>query len=151
GPRLRDEAELLGCQFRMLRKNELGNAERIAERLYDLVLTYPDALKVNAFLLAWDAALNGSKAKVLKSIRTLDLADYANLQALVLEAEKEPVGDYVLDLYDLHLHHVLEGDEHLIRTAKLLNEINWDDYPPAQFMPSPELIEMMDGALFQNE
>jgi hypothetical protein len=151
GPRLRDEAQLLGCQFRMVRKSDLVDVEKMAERLYDLVVTYPDSQKVNAFLLAWDTALAGAKDRFLKSIRTLDLADYANLQSLVLEAEDEPVGDYVLDLYDLHLHHDLEGDETLVRAAKALNGINWSDYPPAQFMPSPELIDMMDGALFHNE
>ena len=31
------------------------------------------------------------------------------MQALILEAEGEPVGDYILDLYDLHLHNVLGG------------------------------------------
>jgi len=151
GPRLRDEAELLGCQFRMVRKNELADTDRMAERLYDLVRNNPDALRINAFLLAWNAALDGAKARFLKSIRTLDLADYANLQSLVLEAEDEPIGDYVLDLYDLHLHHELEGDEGLVRSAKALNEIKWEEYPQAQFMPSDELIRMMDGALFYNE
>ena len=151
GPRLRDGAELLGCQFRMVRKSDLGDSDKMAERLYDLVISYPDSQRLNAFVLAWETALRTSTTKFLRSIRALDLADYANLQALVLEAEGEPVGDYVLDLYDLHLHNVLEGDEALVRTAKALNEIRWDEYPPAQFMPSPELIDMMDGALFQNE
>jgi hypothetical protein len=135
----------------MVRKNELADSDKMAERLYELVASYPDFLRLNAFVLAWEAALRTGTTKFLRSIRALDLADYANLQALVLEAEGEPVGDYVLDLYDLHLHHVLEGDEALIRAAKTLNEIKWNEYPPAQFMPTPELIEMMDGALFQNE
>lgn len=151
GPRLRDDAELLGCQFRMIRKSELGDHEKMAERLYDLVASYPDAQKINAFLQAWDLALSAARTKFLKSIRTLDLADYVNLQALALDAEDEPVGDYVLDLYDLYLHQVLEGDEGLVRAAKGMNDIRWNDYPPAQFMPTDELIEMMDGALFQHE
>jgi hypothetical protein len=69
----------------------------------------------------------------------------------ILDAEGEPVGYYVLDLYDLHLHNVLEGDAALIRAAKALNIIAWDDYPPAQFMPSSEAIAIMDGALFHNQ
>jgi hypothetical protein len=110
GPRLRDEAELLGCLFRMVRKSALGDAEVMTEKLYELALSYPDTLKLNAFLLAWNVALDEAKKKFLQSIRTLDLADYANMQELILEAEGEPVGDYVLDLYDLHLHDLLEGD-----------------------------------------
>jgi hypothetical protein len=86
----------------------------------------------------------------MRSIRTLDLADYANMRALILEAEGEPVGDYVLDLYDLHLHNVLESNPDLIRAAKTLNQINWSDYFPAQFMPSPEAVDITDGAIFHN-
>lgn len=151
GPRLRDGAELLGCQFRMVRKADLRDTDKMVERLYELVASYPDFLKLNTFVLAWEAALRLGTTRFLRSIRALDLPDYANLQTLVLEAEGEPVGDYVLDLYDLHLHHVLEGDEALVRAAKSLNDVKWAEYPPAQFMPTPELIDMMDGALFQNE
>ena len=151
GPRLRDEGELLGCQFRMVRKRDLGDTETMIEKLYELTLSYPDSLRLNGFLLAWKAALEKAKIEFVRSIRTLDLADYANMQALILEAEGEPVGDYVLDLYDLHLHNVLEGDPDLIRAAKSLNQINWSDYLPAQFMPSAEAVNIMDGAIFHNE
>jgi hypothetical protein len=151
GPRLRDEAELLGCQFRMIKKSELADADLMVERLYDLAVSYPDALRLNSFLLAWDRALTDARVAFLKSIRTLDLADYANMQALILEAEGEPVGDYILDLYDLHLHNVLEGNQGLVRAAKVLNEISWTEYPPAQFMPSSEAVSIMDGALFHNK
>ncbi|WP_213737202.1 hypothetical protein [Bradyrhizobium sp. dw_411] len=151
GPRVRDDAELLGCQFRMVSKNQLSDSELLAERLYELAVSYPDSLKLNSFMLSWDRALKESHEKFLRSIRTLDLPDYANMNALILEAEEEPVGDYILDLYDLHLHSILEGDIALITAGKALNEISWADYPPAQFMPSEEADQMMDGALFHNQ
>src|SRR5689334_18131290 len=106
---------------------------------------------MNDFVLSWNRALTDARAAFLKSIRTLDLADYANMQALILEVEDEPVGDYILDLYDLHLHNVLEGDKGLVRAAKAMNEIGWAEYPPAQFMPSPEAVAIMDGAIFHNQ
>jgi hypothetical protein len=150
GPTVRDRAELLGCQFRMVRKSDLGDAETMVERLYELAVSRPDSLKLNGFVLSWDRALTGAREKFLSSIRTLDLPDYANMNALILEAEEEPVGDYILDLYDLHLHSILEGDTGLVRDAKQLNEIDWKEYPPAQFMPSAESDRMMDGALFHH-
>jgi hypothetical protein len=151
GPRIRDEGELLGCQFRMVRKKDLDDAETMTENLYELVVSHPDALLLNEFLLAWKKALEKGKDDFVRSIRRLDLSDYANMNALILDAENELVGDYVLDLYDLHLHNVLEGDEPLIRAAKTLNSIKWGEYPPAQFMPSSEFVEMMDGTLFHNQ
>lgn len=151
GRAVRDKGELLGCQFRMVRKGDLPDRPALAEQLYDLVRSRPDALKINGLINAWDKALLESRKAFLRSIRTLDLADYGNTRTLILEAEEEPVGDYVLDLYDLHLHSILEGDAALVRAAKAVNQIQWDDYPPGQFMPTPELAAMMDGAIFHNQ
>jgi hypothetical protein len=150
-PKVRDEAELLGCQFRTIRKSELSDGNTALELLYDLAVCYPDSQRLNHFVSEWASALKKSQDSFLKTIRALDLPDYANTQALTLDAEDEPVGDYVIDLYDLFLHKVIEGQSGLIRAAKDLNNISWDEYPPAQFMPSDSLMEMMDGALFYDE
>ena len=151
GPAVRDQARLLGCQFRMLKKSDLTEQEQVLERIYELAVSRPDSLKLNAFVLAWEAALDGGKETFLHSIRRLDLPDYANVGELVLKAESEPLGYYILDLYDLHFHALLEGNEALMKAARALNEIDPARYPPPQFIPSPETDEMMDGALFENQ
>ncbi|HEX6639664.1 MAG TPA: hypothetical protein VF215_01055, partial [Thermoanaerobaculia bacterium] len=150
-PQVRDEAELLGCLFRTVRKATLNDASATAEQIYDLVLAYQDAARLNAYVLAWDNALSEAKRKFLRTIRTLDLPDYSNLQALTLDAEHEKLGDYVVDLYDLHLHSVVEGEEALMRAAKALNSISGESQAPGQFMPTDQVISMMDGAMFFNE
>jgi hypothetical protein len=151
GPQVRDNAELLGCQFRMIKKDHLIDSTKMVEKLYELETSHADAMKINNFLLAWDKALTVAKREFLRSIRTLDLADYTNVSSLILDAEGEPLGDYILDLYDLHLHNTLEGDSGLIQTARSMNDIRWSEYPPAQFMPSPEVIKMLEGTVFHNE
>lgn len=151
GPDVRDKAELLGCQFRMVKKGDLGDRQGMAERIYDLVKSRPDAIKLNDFINEWDKALLSSREQFLKSIRTLDLPDYANTQELSLNAEEEPLGDYVLDLFDVYLHNTLEGHIELVRAAKSLNQIDLSNYPPGQFMPPEELVLMMDGTIFHNQ
>ncbi len=89
-PKVRDEAELLGCQFRTIRKSELANGSTTLERLYDLAVCYPDSQRLNLFVSEWEAALKRSQVSFLKTIRALDLSDYANTQALTLEAAGEP-------------------------------------------------------------
>jgi hypothetical protein len=56
-----------------------------------------------------------------------------------------------LDLYDTYLHYILEGDQSLILAAKELNSIDWEEYPPPHFGPSPEAIRILDGTTFENE
>ncbi len=150
-PQLRDDAQVLGCQFRWISKTDLKDSIAVAERIYDLVVSHTDAVTLNQCMLSWERALSRSKDHFMKSIRSLDLSDYANVKALILESEGEPLGDYVLDIYDLHLHSVLEGDQELVAAAQKLTSINWDNYPPAHFIPSDELNTIMDGALFHNQ
>jgi hypothetical protein len=151
-PKLRDDAEILGCQFRWISKNVLKDSTVVAENIYDLVSSHADAVTLNAFIKSWEKALDASKRSFMRNIRSLDLADYANVSSLILESEGEPLGDYVLDIYDLHLHSLIEGDAGLAASAKRLNTIDWkNNYPPAQFMPSEQLITLMDGALFHNQ
>jgi hypothetical protein len=151
-PRLRDDAELLGCQFRWISKNVLKDPAFVAENIYDLVASHDDSVTLNAFIMSWDKALDVSRKSFMRNIRSLDLADYASVSSLILESEGEPLGDYVLDIYDLHLHSLIEGDTELAAAAKKLNTIDWKkNYPPAQFMPSEELVTLMDGALFHNQ
>ncbi len=148
---VRDKAELMGCQFRTIKKSDLANKDATLELIYDLIVGYPDSQRINTFILAWDSALADSRVRFLHEIRTMDLADYANMHGLILEAEEQELGDYVVDLYDLYLHNIIEGHEQLIRAAKQLNGIEWKNYPAAQFMPSDIVLHMMDGSLFHNE
>lgn len=86
------------------------------------------------------------------AVATDDGLDDINDKALILESEGEPLGDYLLDIYDLHLHSLLEGDVDLAAAAKKLTTIDWaNNYPPAQFIPSDQLNAIMDGALFHNQ
>lgn len=152
GDRVRDEAGLLGCQFRMFPKADLAkDIDNVCSHLYELVASLPDALKVNSLINAWCAALDQVKAQFVASVRKLDLVDYASVHDLILEAEGEKLGDYVLDLYEVHMHGLLEAQEGIIRAAKALNDIDLKRYPPAHLVASDQLVNLMDSAVFRSE
>jgi hypothetical protein len=119
----RDDAGLLGCQFRTLPKVDIETPERMHEVLYRLVVRYQDTLHLAKFVAAWREALAATGAAFLRRIRRLDLRDYADIQALVLDAEKDEVGSYLLELYDRYFHFLLEGDERLSAASKGLDAI----------------------------
>ena len=150
-PRVRDEGELLGCQFRTLAKARLKDADFVSENLHDLVSTRPDAGKLIRFISAWDRALLSLRRDFLKEVRTFDLADYASAQLLKLYAEGEPLGDFMLDLFDQRLHGLLEGAPDLIASGDALNTIRWAAYPPAQFLPSDRFLDFTDSLIFEHE
>ena len=150
-PEVRDKAGLLGCQFRMVPKAELVDTDGLISKLYDLVVSWPDALRINGLITAWGDALERAKSQFAASVRTLDLADYASVHDLTLKAEGERLGDYVLDLYEIHMHSLLESQEGVIRAAKELNKIDLQKYPPAHLAPSEQLVALVDSAIFRSQ
>ncbi len=146
----RDDAELLGCQFRTLPKADIEIPERMYEVLYRLVVRYQDTLQLANFVSAWGEALASTAKNFLRRIRRLDLRDYADIQALILDAEKDEVGSYLLEVYDRYFHFLLEGNESLATASKGLDSIKWAGYAPPHFLPASEPAEIMDGLLFHD-
>jgi hypothetical protein len=148
--RCRDEAELLGCQFRTLPKIYINETERLYELLYRLGSRYRDTLRLAAFMDTWRSALDDAAKRFLTKVRRLDLRDYADIQNLVLNSQDERVGTYLLEAYDQFFHHELEGDERLISAGQVIDQISWKDYPPAHFLPDGISAGLVDGLMFHN-
>lgn len=146
----RDQALLLGCQFRMLEKAEIDQQERLLDLVFRLVARYKDTLRLAGFVDTWSRALAGASQRLLRRIRRLDLRDYANLHALVLEAEGERVGGYLVELYDRVFHYELEGDKGLVAAAENVNKIEWTEYPPPHFLPMADAMDILDNLMFHH-
>jgi hypothetical protein len=146
----RDESGLFESAFRIIRKAELaeeGKLQRILTRLAD---HYSDSVKLAAFLHAWQEGLSSACARTANLIRTLDLADHAQIQQLLLTDEGEPPGSYLVDIFDLVLRHEIEREAAIINAALELNGLNTDVYPPPYVAGSPDLQALVYRSLFQN-
>jgi hypothetical protein len=146
----RDKAHLLGAMFRVLSKNELINETQFTQVLKRLALHNEDALRLASFLHCWDIGLDEAKSRFLAKIRCLDLADYAQIRQLLLNFEGQPLGSYVLDVFDRMLQHEIEFDAATIQAAKELNKIQADSYPPPYIAGSPDLQQLVYQIIYQN-
>lgn len=146
----RDKAHLLGAMFRVLGKEDLINETRFDQVLRRLALHHEDALRLASFLHCWDVGLNDAKSRFLTTIRRLDLADYAQVQRLLLNFEGQPLGSYVLDVFDRMLQHEIEADSATIKAAKELNEIQPNSYPLPYIAGSPDLQQLVYQTIYQN-
>ncbi|MBU1691422.1 MAG: hypothetical protein KKD65_11900 [Gammaproteobacteria bacterium] len=146
----RDKAHLLGAMFRVLSKNDLTNDTRFSQVLTRLALHNEDALRLASFLHCWDVGLDEAKSRFLAKIRCLDLADYAQIRQLLLNFEGQPLGSYVLDVFDRMLQHEIEFDAATIHAAKELNKIHADSYPPPYIAGSPDLQQLVYQTIYQN-
>ena len=146
----RDEAELLGSQFRVMPKSLLDDPPEVFELITRLAASYQDSLRVSGFLYLWRQALHNATERFLKTVRRLDLRDYADLQQLILNAEDERIGTYLLEIFGKYYQFELEEDDRLAAEAVKLNEMTWDTYPTPHFLPAAESERIADGLLFRS-
>jgi hypothetical protein len=147
----RDKAGLFGCQFRTVKKSELSEPAEIQELLYRLSSSYRDSLHLSGFVELWRQALQEATSRFLKAARRLDLRDYADLQNLILNAEGQLIGAYLLEVFGQYFQFELEEDARLSAAALKLNEMKWENYPAPHFLPTSVSADIADGMLFRSQ
>jgi hypothetical protein len=146
----RDKSGLFESAFRIIRKTDLAEEGKLPRLLTRLAEHYQDSLKLATFLNAWQTGLRSACGRTADLIRTLDLADHAQIRQLLLTEEGEPPGSYLVDVFDLVLQHEIEREELIIDAAIKLNGLNSEAYPPPYVAGSPDLQALVYRSLFQN-
>ena len=148
--RFRDDAKLVGALFRVYRKHDLLEGSTIETLLERFASHYADAVRVAAFLTAWEAGLVGASAEFMKLMRRLDLSDYSKIREVLLDVEGQPLGSYMLDVFDRVLQHQIEGQTPTIAAAQELNQIDPANYPAPYIAGSPDLQDLVARVLWQH-
>lgn len=146
----RDNANLLGALFRVSKKDDLVSEGGLNRILMQLAVHHEDALRLAKFLHAWNVGLGQARDRFLKTIRQLDLADYTQVRDLLLNFEGQPLGSYILEVYDRMLQHEIESDVNTIQAAKELSRIQPESYPPPYIAGSPNLQQLVYQTIYQH-
>lgn len=146
----RDRAKVLGAMFRVCGKNDLLQDGVLPRLLTRLVQHQPDARKVATFLHAWELGLTQAKDTFLAKVRKLDLADYTQIRDLLLAFEGQPLGSYLLDVFDKVLQHEIESDADTIAAARALNEVDPAAYLAPHIAGSADLQELVYRTIYQH-
>jgi hypothetical protein len=148
--RFRDGAGLLGALFRAYSKTPLLEGRTLETTLERLATHRADALSVARFVYGWRTGLEQASKRFLHGIGRLDLSDYAQIRDVLLAFEGQPLGSYMLDVFDRVLAHEIEGDEHTIDAAQALNEIDPSQYPAPHIAGSTDLQDLVFRTIWQN-
>jgi hypothetical protein len=146
----RNGTRLFESTFRVLAKSEIqldGVVQRIVGRL---ATHYRNSLKLTEFVCAWEDGLDAARDRTTKLIRKLGLSDLAQIQHLLLSAEGEPMGSYLVDVFDKVLQHEIEGNSDIIDTALALNELDTSKFPAPLVPGANDLLEFVEHSLFHN-
>lgn len=148
--RFRDDAKMIGALFRVYGKQDLLEGSTVETVLERLATHHSDAVRVAAFLAAWESGLVGATAEFMKVVRRLDLSDYTKIREVLLDAEGQPLGSYMLDIFDRVLQHEIEGHAATINAAQELNEIDPLKYPAPYIAGSPDLQNLVVRSVWQH-
>lgn len=147
----RDDAGLIGAMFRVHSKRELlapGGVERVLERL---ATSKPDATRVANFIHRIDKGIDKAKVDFLRTVRRLDLSDYVHIRELLLSREGQPIGSYMLDVFDRVLQHEIEANAETIDAAIELNKIDGSRYPLAHVSGTSDTQDLVARTIWQHQ
>ncbi|NCC04949.1 MAG: hypothetical protein EOM37_13120 [Proteobacteria bacterium] len=147
----RDEVGLLDSAFRILNKSDLENGDRLELQLTRLALNSSDSRKLACFFNALETGVSLAAQRAVQLFRKLRLSDIGQIQELILDTEGESVGSYLVDVFDRVLQHEIEGELGIIETAARLNDFSRATYPTPYVAGSPDLQQLVQRIVTQNE
>lgn len=146
----KDRAKLFESAFRIIRKEDIQDAGILRRLILRLASHYADTTKLAAFVEAWESSLTSAAMRTTSLIRKLGLNEIAQIDQLLLSAEGEPTGSYLVDVFDKVLQYEIEAEPSIINAAKALNKLNHQEYPPPFVPGANDLLELVHNSLFHN-
>jgi len=147
----RDDVKLLDSAFRILNKTELETGDKLEIQLERLALNSHWSRKLANFYNALETGVASAADNALQLLRRLSLSDIGQIQELLLNTEGQPVGSYLVDVFDRVLQHEIEREKSIINTALELNGFSEAQYPPPYVAGSPNLQKLVQRIVTQNE
>lgn len=146
----REGTKLFESTFRILVKADI-QVDGIVQRTVGRLAThYQKSLKLSEFVCAWEDGLDAARDRTTKLIRKLGLSDLAQIQHLLLSAEGEPMGSYLVDVFDKVLQHEIEANVNIIATALALNDLDTSEFPAPLVPGANDLLEFVEHSLFHH-
>jgi hypothetical protein len=146
----RDEVGVLGSHFRFLYKPELKDETRIALTLSHLLETYAGANKIDQLLGQWEVCVGNATQSALKTLRSLDFADYAFLDNFRLSAEGMNLGTYIATSFAEFLVAKIESEKATVDLINQFDSLDLNALAPVSLVPSDEIAELYHALVFTN-
>ena len=147
----REQTKLFESTFRILAKADIQIDGVVQRTVGRLATHYQKSLKLSEFVCAWADGLDAAKDRTTGLIRKLGLSDLAQINQLLLSAEGEPMGSYLVDVFDTVLQHEIEANANIINTALALNELDTSKIPAPLVPGANDLLELVEHSLFHHQ
>lgn len=147
--RFRRDSGWLNGLFYCIPKEDLEDEEKVGINLGTWIERLEEGSKIQQFINTVDDSLHKAVIEFINSVKDLSLEDYAYVQSFSLDADGQPLGEYILWLFSSYLGRLaFENNKDVNEQQEIIDKLSFRQLPLNQLMPSPELIEMYDSALF---
>lgn len=144
----RDKGWLIGL-FYCVTKDDLEDPDKVGINLGTWIERLEQGTKIQQFVDSVEKSLQSALTEFVSSVKNLSLEDYAHVQDFSLAPNGQPLGEYMLWLFNSYLGRLaFENDQDVRKQQDVISGFSFDRLPLNQFTPSEDLIEMYDSALF---
>ena len=144
----RNGFDLLGGLFDFVLREDLLNQHILCVKLATWAAGMATGHKIQNFVGALGETIPGKTENFIKKVRSLTIEDYAYVQALRLQDDGQPLGNYMLWLFSsLLTNFVLEDNQELANHRRILDELSLESLLPGQKAPSNHLSEIYGLAI----
>lgn len=142
----RRRSRLVAGMFHAVPKHELTDVFSLQMHLQTMAMSLPAGHRVQEFVDALREKVKTVGEEFAERISALTLSDYAYIQSLSLQADGQPLGDYLMWLFGAYFGQLLFGRELRLQREEL-DGMRFTPLP-SQTLPSRQLAEMYHYALF---
>ena len=139
----RRDSGLLGGLFDFVTKEDLMDHTMLSIKLASWAAGMPDRHKIQSFVETLESSLAKKSREFMEEVKSLTFDDYAFIQALSLESEGQPLGNYMISLFgSLIVNSILENNDDLLDSRKQLDKMSFTSFVPSQRAPSNHLARI---------
>lgn len=125
----RDRLGFIESMFSIIEKKSFKKGNKLNRILKDLTENRDVSLDILNFTDNWLKGVNSAATRSVNILKTIDLADYKKIEALMLSAEGESAGNYIIDIMNNIFQYELENDNRIIESSLKLNDIKAEYLP----------------------
>jgi hypothetical protein len=145
--RFREDSGLLGGLFGFIARDDIKHRDKFLLKLYSLGIGSQTHHAIQRFVDTLVEAADETAKAFKEKIRTLDVQDYTFIQRLSLNEDGQPLGDYILWLFESTVGYLFRDHEPVRKQQCNLDKLRFHSYLPYQSQPSTRLAEIYKWAL----
>ena len=144
-----EDSGLIRGMFYFIDKADLSDQVKVSLKLSAFSTTIPNGYRIQHLLDAIESTASDISKQFISELKKLSIDDYAYIQRLSLQDDGQPLGDYLMWLFNSYYGHLFFEKNDVVKEKQQdINTLSISNLPLYLGKPSPTLSEIYHSALF---